>query len=236
MQDFAVKILREKDPPTLPAPEDRHVKVALAAFDGDTIGQIRAEFPKTSVQMIGQSIRMTRDAIRRGQAPELVKEQFPGLVEEQKFYGATGNYPKKPSKVSQELNKITVKMKAVEFTSVRDFIDLCRQAFAPVGVPLTMQKIAEGVEREDPAMIKLSAELFGMTGRKGGGINQQFNIGEVKGSKPEVTRFNPEKRTAYFEGLVRRARAELVSENPAAANVVDVEEVESSEEPDDDDE
>lgn len=232
MEAFCIKLLGEKDPPILPPPEDRHVRIAVAAFEGKTIGEIRAEYPHTSIKTIGESIRATRDAIRRGQAPDIVKDQFPALIAEQKAYKSGGKTFRQTA-TGKAAQMISTSLSLVKVTSFRDFIDMAREKFAPIAVPLTMQKIIEGVEGGDPNMIKLSAEVYHLNPRKGG-INQQFNFPSGKSESEEKTRStNPERRALFFEEIVRRQRARIDGAAPAAT--VDVEVQEPDESGDDED-
>jgi hypothetical protein len=226
IQPFCTKILRERDAPNLPPPEDRHVKVACLAFDGKTIGEIRSEFPRISVQMIGQSIRLTRDAVRRGKPPDEVL-RFPELIEEQVAYKVAPGKPSKASATTRALKSLSTALVKIEFKSFPDFVRSVKERFAPIGVPLIVQKMLEGVEREDPEMIKLSTQVFDLAPKgKGLTLQQQFNI---PGGTPEK-RPNADHRVAFFEELVRKNRAKIDSATPAATAVIDAETVEGSDE------
>lgn len=231
MEEYCLKLLREKDMPSMPAPDDRHIRIAIAAFEGKTIGEIRAEYPRTSIKMIAESIRSTRDAIRRGQAPELVKEQFPQLVQDQKAYKSGNGGSTRPTAIGRALTAITTGFQGVSAMNFREFIEDVRGRFSTIGVPLTMQKIIEGVEGGDPTMIKLSTEVFHLTPKKGG-INLGFNLAPGAGDPDPKRSLNPERRATFFEDIVRRKRAAIDGSDSAAA----VEVIEVPEDGDDDDE
>lgn len=217
MEPFVEKILREKDLPTMPPPEERHIKISMMSFEGKTIGEIRAEYPKTSVKMIGTSIRTVRDAMRRGAPPDEVKAVFPALVKEQQDIGS-GKVIKRDTVMSKALTKITTNLRAVHFTNVRDFIETVKQQFAPIGVPLLVQNIIEGAERGDSEMIKLGTQIFDLTPKgtgKSGKVEPSAGKGPVKST-------DPSRRVAYFEGLVRKAHSKLGIVTPAAATIEDV--------------
>ena len=90
MQSSFEKMLREQSREVAPQkPTDNQVKIALLAFSGMTIGEIRTE-AETDIETIGNAVRAVRDAIRVGKVPVEVAQQFPDLVAEQTRRPATG--------------------------------------------------------------------------------------------------------------------------------------------------
>src|SRR5579859_637477 len=88
IQDHFVKILNSPSAPAPVEPKPRDVKVAMLAFSGSVPGAIRDSYRSMTIQMIGESVRRVRDAMRAGKCPEIIAEKFPEVVEEQSRYAA----------------------------------------------------------------------------------------------------------------------------------------------------
>ena len=215
MQASFEKMLREQSREVAPQkPTDNQVKIALLAFAGMTVGQIRTE-AETDIETIGNSVRAVRDAIRAGKAPAEVMQQFPDLAAEQLVYGKGEQKPGRASPaLLAKLNSASRGLDKPPGGRLSHWVDTVLERFAPVLVPLTIRKLAEGVERGEPDMIKLSAQSFRLVpGAKGTMIAQKF---EFSGGQPQIPAAPVQEGNApYFEDILRKARAKIDAGRPA---------------------
>lgn len=230
MQASFEKILRETSRDIAPQkPTDNQVKIALLAFAGMTIGEIRTE-AQTDIETIGRSIRAVRDAIRCGKVPPEVVTQYPDIVAEQLAYGKMK--PKAGHASPQLTAKLNAAVRGLDKPTpgrLSHWMDTVKERFASVMVPLTLRKIAEGMERGEVEQIKLATQVFSMVpGAKGTMIAQKFEFGT--GGQPQMPAALPANATSpYFEEILRRARAKIDGAKPAL-NSGDMPEPEAEEE------
>ena len=230
MQSSFEKMLREQSREVAPQkPTDNQVKIALLAFSGMTIGEIRTE-AETDIETIGNAVRAVRDAIRVGKVPVEVAQQFPDLVAEQFTYGKAATKPGRASPaLLAKLNSAARGMEKPASGRLAHWIDVVKERFAPVLVPLTLRKLAEAVERGEPEAIKLSAQSFQIVpSAKGTMIAQKFEFGP--GGQPQMPApMLAESNTPYFEDILRKARAKIDVGKPALiATDMEVPEAEES--------
>jgi len=205
MQATFEKILREQTKnPNQAAVNDHQVRVALLAFAGMTLGEIRSE-TDDDIEAIAKAVRAVRDAIRCGKIPPEVAAQFPDLVTEQLAYAK----PFKPGHASpQLLSKLNAATRGLDKPAsgrLGHWVDTVKERFAHIMVPLTIRKLAEAVERGEPEAVKLSAQSFGIVSTgKAPMIAQKFEFGA---SQPE--RAPVQGNAPFFEDILRRARTKI---------------------------
>jgi len=213
IQTFCRKILCEKSTKDTPLPDDEQVQVAALAFAGKGINDIRDTFPGIHVMTITSAIRTVRNAIRRNEAPESIREGFPYLCIEQQAY------VKLPQRRSIVVGKIRALARVIEKPTHRHFPEWITRAkvlFAPVAVPLTIEKVMEGVEEGDSEMVKIATQIFHLvpTGGKGLTLAQQFNMPGSQEKKSPA-----ERRAPYFEKILRGARERTDSGIPQTVEI-----------------
>ena len=220
-------ILVEKKDANLPEPTLDQLSIARLAFEGKTMGEIRDVFPAIRTATIGKAIRSTRDAIRAGKATQDFAADFPELVAEQLRYKKDAK-GKRPSTAIVQIRKVTKSIGGAA-DSFHNWLVSAKAKYAEVAVPLTVEKMMEGVEDGDKEMVRLSAQVFNLlpAGGKGGGINMGVfvgNQGEDKKDKPRAS-----SRSLFYEDRLRLARQRIQQgQAQAAVEVQDAEEVEEA--------
>jgi len=216
-QYFCTNILREKHYSSTTPPDDRQIDIAIIAFGGGGMNDVREIYPKLKIATIANSIRAVCAAIRRGEVPDKIKEQFPYIVSEQQAYAK--------SPASRPTSALVRKVKALARSitkpidgSLVKWLDRAKLIYAPVAVPATIQKMLEGVESGDPEMIKLSSQVFHLLpqGGKGPALAAQFNF---PGSGQEKKLLPAHRQSPYFEKILRDSRARIDSEQSQTVEV-----------------
>ena len=218
MQASFEKILREPSRDTVyQKPSDNQVKIALLAFAGMTLGEIRTE-AQTDVETVGRALRMVRDAIRAGKAPAEVVQQYPDIVAEQMTYVKPHKAGRASPQLVAKLNAASKGLDKPERGRLAHWVDVVKEKFAPVIVPLSLRKLAEAIERGEPEALKMAAQSFSIIpGSKGTMIAQKFEFGP--GGQSQIPAPPPldASSSPYFEDILRRCRAKLDAGKPALA-------------------
>jgi len=125
---YAGRIFRGRSIPGNRSPDDPDIELVLATLHGKRIAQLivgRAElgWKKLAMADVMAACKRVRDAVRRGEAPERIRRQFPGFVEWQvrefpyvppKPKPETGHPPRLPSPpMTDEETKIEAEKRAV---------------------------------------------------------------------------------------------------------------------------
>jgi hypothetical protein len=183
--------------------------MALWALRGDRLSELRARFPGSTIEGLMRALRSVRDAMRRGETPEKIRKEFPYLAKEQEDI-AQGRTPRGPSTaLVRTVGRLSGKLGRVS-EDLSQWSQKARRIYARYAVPLTVQKMLEGVEQRDADMIKLACQVFHLTPSKPTGptLAQQFNFQQQQAKAAEEKKEPPRRASPYFEKLLREARGE----------------------------